>query len=315
MKQRLACAVGVVVFLTLAAISTRYFYPHWLFSVLYSLQLHVTAACVLATIIGLVAKRDSILWVLLVVSLVLTAHAIVMTTEYSLPPDAAEGHAPTIRLLSINALNTNFDSGETITRMIIASSADLVNVMEAPPLQRHLDELTKVYPYRIGCGVMTKDCDQLMLSKIPIETPQLLSLSKIFDQRFVVVKIRIAGQTIDFAGIHTTKPYFDDFHGLELNNAAGVIRTQMTGPLLLSGDFNASSLAPDMRNFLKATGLRTAVWEPATWPIEARIFGLPVDHIYARPPLKIISVTRLPEAYGSNHYGLIADIAITGSSI
>lgn len=313
MRQRLACAIGVVVLLTLTALSTRYVHPHWMFSALYTMHLHVTVACVLATIIGLLAKRDIMLWGLLVASVVLTADAVAMATHYSLPADPADLGKPKFRLLSINALNSNFESGETIARMIVASGADVVNVMEAPPLRHHIDELAQIYPYRVGCGAMTRQCDQLMLSKFPIESPQLMSLSKIFDERFITATIKIAGQTINFAGIHTTKPYFDDFHSLELKNAAGVILTQMTGPLVLSGDFNASSLDPGMQNFLKTTGLRTALWEPATWPVEAGRFGLPVDHIYARPPLKIISVTRLPDAYGSNHYGLTAEIAISKS--
>jgi len=310
MRQRLACAVGVLVLLTLAALSTRYVHPHWAFSVLYTMQLHVAVGCVAASILGLWARRDALLWGLLVVSLGLTTDAALMTTRYSLTADEADLGKPSFRLLSINALNSNVKSGETITRMIVASGADVVNVMEAPPLLDHMDKLARVYPYRVGCGIVTKTCDQLMLSKFPIETPHVMSLSTIFNERFIVAKIKIAGRTIDFAGIHTTKPYFDDFQSLELHNAAGVVRTQMTGPLVLSGDFNASSIAPNMQDFLKTTGLRTAVWEPATWPIAAGIFGLPVDHIYARPPLKIISFKRLPDAYGSNHYGLTADIAI-----
>ena len=43
------------------------------------------------------------------------------------------------------------------------------------------------------------------------------------------------------------------------------------------------------------TELKTAEWEPATWPIRAGAFGVPIDHVYARAPLKIKSLTRLAE--------------------
>jgi endonuclease/exonuclease/phosphatase (EEP) superfamily protein YafD len=67
-----------------------------------------------------------------------------------------------------------------------------------------------------------------------------------------------------------------------------------------------------MRRFLSNTDLASAGFEPATWPIRAGVFGLPIDHVYARAPLKIKSLTRIADALGSNHYGLIAEIAITG---
>ncbi|MNT99439.1 hypothetical protein D3C72_2422850 [compost metagenome] len=68
-----------------------------------------------------------------------------------------------------------------------------------------------------------------------------------------------------------------------------------------------------MRRFLRVTQLRTSEWEPATWPIRAGRFGVPIDHVYVRPPLKIRSLRRLADAYGSNHYGLLAEIAMTGA--
>jgi endonuclease/exonuclease/phosphatase (EEP) superfamily protein YafD len=227
-------------------------------------------------------------------------------------PTTAEANAPTFKLLSFNILSDNFENSDVIAQTILSSGADLVNVMEAGPIQAHLDELSRVYPYRVGCGVLIAFCDQLMLSKTPIQTPVVKSLSDIFRSRFVLAKVAVAGRVIAFAGIHTTKPYFDDFHSFELGRAALAI-TDIDGPLLISGDFNASSLAPNMRRFLSLTQLKTGGWEPATWPIRAGRFGVPIDHVYARAPLKIKSVRQLPDAQGSNHYGLIAEIAITGS--
>jgi len=312
MRYTLSVAICVIVSLVLLAIGTRYVHPHWTLATIYSLQLHAAAACVVAMLAALVLKRHFFFaWLLLAVALLFTGHAVLMGREFAEPMTVSDAGAPTFRLLSFNILSTNYAKGEDITRTILSSGADLVNVMEAQPLRVYMDELSKTYPYRVGCGVMIRDCDQLMLSKVPIETPVVRTLSDIFPDRFILAKVTIAGRTINFAGIHTTKPYFDNFHSLELNRAALAL-TETNGPLLLSGDFNASSLAPNMRRFLRVTQLKTGAWEPATWPTRARGLGVPIDHVFARAPLKIKSVTRLPDAQGSNHYGLIAEIAVTG---
>jgi endonuclease/exonuclease/phosphatase (EEP) superfamily protein YafD len=39
---------------------------------------------------------------------------------------------------------------------------------------------------------------------------------------------------------------------------------------------------------------------------------VPIDHVYVRAPLKIKTLTRMPDALGSNHDGLVADIVFTG---
>jgi len=311
MRQTLSVAICVIVSLVLGAIGTRYVHPHWFFATLQSLHLHAAAACIFAMILALILKRHFLIWLLFAVSLLFTGHAVLMGFDFADRPSAAEANAPTFKLLSFNILNDNFENSDAVVQAITSSGADLVNVMEAAPIRAHLDEIAKVYPYRVGCGILIPFCDQMMLSKTPIETPVVKSLSEIFPSRFIIAKVNVAGRTINFAGIHTTKPYFDNFHSLELGRAALAI-SETTGPLLLSGDFNASSLAPNMRRFLTVTKLKTGGWEPATWPIRAGLFGVPIDHIFAREPLKIKSIKQLPDALGSNHYGLIAEIAITG---
>jgi endonuclease/exonuclease/phosphatase (EEP) superfamily protein YafD len=307
MRVVLSVAICVIVSLVLGAIGTRYVHPHWLFATIHSLHLHAAAACVLTMVVALIIKRHFLIWLLFSASLLFAGHAVLMSREFASPATRTDG--PGFRLLSFNILNDNFMNAEEIARAIVASGADLINIMEAAPLRIHMDALSRTYPYRVGCGVLIEDCDQLMLSKVPIVAPIVRSLSDVFPDRFILAKVTVAGRQINFAGIHTTKPYFDNFHSLELNRAALAL-TEASGPLLISGDFNASSLAPNMRRFLRITDLRTGGWEPATWPIRAGAFGTAIDHVYARAPVRVRSVTRLPEAYGSNHFGLIAEIAI-----
>jgi endonuclease/exonuclease/phosphatase (EEP) superfamily protein YafD len=279
-------------------------------AVLHSLQLHAALACAAAMLVALSLHRSIVAVLLLAVSLAFAGHAVVMSRQLTAMASDSDANAPGFRLLSFNILSVNYPHGEEIARMIAASGADVVNVMEAEPLQAHLSELGRTYPYRIGCGVQVIDCDQLMLSKTPL-VGTVRTLGPIFDNRFILAETEIRGHKVNVAGIHTTKPYFDLFQTAELVRATLAI-TDTKGPLVLSGDFNASSLQPNIHAFLQWAGLRKASWEPPTWPVGLGIFGLPIDHVYVREPLKIRSIASLSNAYGSNHAGLIADLAITG---
>lgn len=309
-RKILSLAICVIVSLVLLAMATRYVHPHWTLAALHSLQLHFAAACVLAMILALAIHRGIVVWLVLAASLALTAHTIMMIRDLAAMADSGDASAPGFRLLSFNILSSNYGNGDAIAKMISASGADIVNIMEAEPLQAYIGELSRTYPYRLGCGLMVTDCDQLMLSKTPLRQGTVRSLSPIFDNRFIMAETTIAGRDVHVGGIHTTKPYFDDFQTFELIRAALAI-TDTEGPFILSGDFNASSLAPNIRMFLRWTRLRTADWEPPTWPTRLGPLGLPIDHVYVRAPLKIRSLSNLPETYGSNHAGLVADIVFS----
>lgn len=312
MRETLSVAICVIVSLVLGALITRYVHPHWILATLHSLQLHFAVACVIAMLVAVALNRHPLVYAILLVAVIVTAHTFYMTRDLSVGFTQADAAAPTFKLMSFNILSDNFQNGQAIADAIIASGADVVNVMEAPPLLNQLERLSATYPYRLGCGVIVvNDCDQLMLSKVPLENASVRTLSDIFEDRFILAQVTLAGHKINVGGIHTTKPYFDNFHTMELVRSALAI-TDTEGPLILSGDFNASSLAPNMRAFLTWTDLHPAAWEPATWPIKAGAFGVPIDHIFVRAPLKIKSIERIPDAIGSNHYGLMAEIAITG---
>lgn len=309
MRYFLSVAICVIVSLVLLAIGVRYVSGLWLFSTVHSLQIHLSLGSILALLFALTLRRHVLPWSLLVVSLLFLAHGTWMTQDLKQVDDDAAAGQPVLRLMSINILMTNFENSQAIRDMILQSGADIVNVMEAAPLKRELGALSAVYPHRIGCGEMTKHCDLMVLSKTPLASPAIYTLSNVFVERMMLAQVSLGGQTVHVAAIHTTKPYFDAFQTFELVNAARVLG-RVEGPLVLSGDFNASSLAPNIRQFLRWTGLRTAGWEPPTWPDWAGWLGVPIDHVYVRPPLRITSLRRLPDPLGSNHYGLVADIAL-----
>jgi endonuclease/exonuclease/phosphatase (EEP) superfamily protein YafD len=309
MRHVFSNVVCTIISLVLIVLSLRYLTDFWILSFFYSLQLHIVAGCVVVMLLSLLVRRHAYGFFLLAVSLFIAGHSLVMLREFAgtaVPP----GTAPVYRLMSFNILGDNFENGSRIADAVIASGADVVYIFEAPPLETELARIAAAYPYRIGCGVGTDTCDLMLLSKTPIIKHQVESLSDLRRDRFAMADIELGGRIVHFAAAHLSKPYFDDYHTDELRFVAKYLR-EVDGPLVLGGDFNSATIAPDMQSFLRRSKLSTAAMEPATWPIAAGRAGIAIDHVYARQPLALKSVTRIDDAYGSNHFGLISEFVLT----
>lgn len=308
MKARLTCVGASALVLALLLITIRYLGDFWLLAFVNSFQLHIALAAAIASLLCLLVLRSRIFIVLMIWAIVLSAHALYMHREFT--TDAyAPGHATPFRLLSFNVLMENGANAESIADAILSAKADAVYVMEAAALRGVLPRLQQTYPYRLGCGEGSQSCDLLILSKLPLADARIGSLSYVSRDRFAMATIAPGGEKLTLLAAHLAKPYFDEYHRNELNRIQAAIAS-INGPLILGGDFNSASIAPDMREFLLATDLKKAMWEPATWPIPAGKFGIAIDHIFARAPAILMKTERLPDNLGSNHFGLVADFAI-----
>jgi endonuclease/exonuclease/phosphatase (EEP) superfamily protein YafD len=299
---------SVLVSLLLAAISLRYVTHTWLLAFVYSFQVHFALAALAASLVLLLIRRHWYAYLLVTVSIVLADHGVLMLKEFEAAPPATATR-PILRLMSFNIENDNFKNSHRIAEDVIASGADVVNILEAAPLLPELPLLSATYPYRIGCGVDTTGCDTLVLSKRPFIEQGISTLGDLWPNRLAQVTIDVDGMPVHFASIHLAKPYFDDFQVGELWDLRGIIKRQ-DGPLIVAGDFNSAIIDPHIQDFVRATGLHTVFPEPATWPTRAGKLGIAIDHVLVRPPLLLVSVKQIENNAGSNHYGLMAEIAI-----
>lgn len=296
----------------IAIVSLRYVTNFWLLSFIYSFQIHLGVAFVVASLVILAVRRHVYGLALLLAALLLTAHGIVMLREFA-GEDRGTDTAPLFRLMSFNVAIDNWKNSTAIADMVIASNADVVNLLEAKPLTFHLQRLFKIYPYHIGCDHGKDSCDTLLLSKRPFVTRQVASIGSLRKDRLVVASVDFGGQTVKLVSAHLTKPYFDDYQAEELGDLDKALGST-SGPLVLAGDFNSSSIAPGIQAFLRKQDLKTMAPEPATWPIAAGRFGIAIDHIFARAPLHLTSLERLADNLGSNHSGLIAEFVLDGET-
>ncbi|MGG6898203.1 MULTISPECIES: endonuclease/exonuclease/phosphatase family protein [Rhizobium] len=311
MRHTVYCVLCVLATLALGILAARYVTDSWLLAFFESLQTHISLFAIILALTAFFFKRHWYAILLTAAGTVLLVHSVLMLQEHAASSfvasaEASGGH---FKLLSFNIEDSNFENGARIADLIVASKADVVEIFEAGPVFSAMDRITKIYPYRIGCGEMTTDCDSLLLSKRPFRTRLMRSLDSLWDNRFILATIDMDGQPVNFASIHLSKPYFDEFHQIELGLLASILNDAKE-PLILAGDFNASVIAPDMRDFLAATALRHAFPEPATWPVAAGPYGISIDHVFARAPLRLISVKQIRDAMGSNHFGLMAEFSV-----
>ncbi|MBY3594657.1 endonuclease/exonuclease/phosphatase family protein [Rhizobium bangladeshense] len=308
MRDTIFCVFSVLTTLVLAIISLRYVKDFYLLSFFYSFQLHLALAAAVASVAAFLVKRHWYALLTLGVSVMLAVHGVVMAREF-VEPAIDERRPVLFRLMSFNIENDNFANGRDIADMVIASGADVVNILEAEPLLSELPRLLQTYPYYVGCGIGMEQCDTLVLSKRPLIEPHIRNLGLLWRNRLTISTIDFDGRKVNFLAAHLTKPYYDEFHGLEIEDLAELIPS-LPGPLVLAGDFNTSILAPDMQYLMRSRGLGTVSLEPATWPIIAGPFGIAIDHVFSKAPLRLKSVRRIPNSFGSNHFGLMADFAI-----
>lgn len=310
MRQSVSCLLGSLSAFIAAMLATRYVSDIPYLSPFYSAQPHVAAAAfaLAAASYGVFRNRPAL--VLMLAALALAIHLPVKVYRFGDLASAQEAEGkPALRVLSFNILYNNLKNGPSIRDEILQSGADVAIVLEAMPLEKQLDALAQVYPYRLGCGVETSRCDLLVLSRHPFVEKSVGDLSELRLQRYIQIAIEVGGKKVNVAAAHLSKPYFDWYHTRELWKLWRNL-SQIEGPLVLAGDFNASSIAPDMMWFLDRARLTKAPFEPATWPIRLGPAGVAIDHIYARAPLRLKSLSRISDPHGSNHYGLMADLII-----
>ncbi len=223
---------------------------------------------------------------------------------------------------------------------ILWQDADIVCLQEFLPLkankylyitQAQVDTLTARYPYRSHNSITG------ILSKYPIQ--KIAQISYTPTSSVAIYKINIDGRTITLVNQHlesigltktdkelyqqiTENPNTDQLEEIKthllgkLSNAAEARNQQadqiaeeiadISGPLIICGDFNDSPLSYSVRRFQRI-GFRDAYNELGSGPgitYHANRFWFRIDHILYRGDLEAIGLER-PRFRSSDHYPLV----------
>lgn len=220
-------------------------------------------------------------------------------------PIIPQAETKLLDVISFNVLHYN-KNGADILNYLLNSEADVLVLAESEPLRPYQAQLKRLYPYSVGCSQNV--CELAIFSKYPFSNASRLPFP-LGGNRLSRVTINLDGQDVRIIATHLTKSFFSDLRIREIYHIIRAIKENDT-PYILAGDFNAVPWSPEIKRLLTYTDTYLIQRIVGTWPVALNRFGLPIDHIMLSSGLTPVSYDALPSAFGSNHRGVRAQIAI-----
>lgn len=241
------------------------------------------------------------------------AAGLLVAPEYMRPRSepAAAGAPGQIKLIQFNAWGRNTQHGETIA-WLAAQDADILVVEEAARIG---DELKAgLRGYHVSCG----HCSVMIFSKaVPVaqDVPVEATENRI--------RPPIAGATFEdergrysVFGTHYTWPVYGGWQQAQGRVIARLLNKFPKDRLILTGDFNSTPWSFSRQREDAMFGIERRTRALFSWP--AGRFSrlpfnmpfpvLPIDHVYAGPGWRTVSVERGPKL-GSDHYPVVVVLA------
>jgi endonuclease/exonuclease/phosphatase (EEP) superfamily protein YafD len=289
-----ALAAGRLVTLRIDFDVVNHFIPHLLI-------------LIVACLLGLLVARHSlatavVLVVLGVIGIGLWPH--VASRQGAAPVATGEGW----RSVRVMAFNTRHESENwrAVADEVVRQDPDIVVLLEISRGKLAIFEaLETVWPHRADC--LDEDyCQNVILSKFAFSSSETRSQWEGPQMVQVAYGPELGGLTV--VGAHTLRfPY--SARQLEQMQALGDELAAQRGPLVVAGDFNATPPSFMLRTLLERGGLELASRLP-TWPATLGLPQIAIDHILVSPGLRLLAPARIGAAAGSDHYPVIAEIAV-----
>ena len=288
----------------------------------FALQLGIVAF--LTALLALVLRR----WARVVLLVALTA-------TLSWPIFSHRGEAAVVadparlKVVSVNLWHSAAGHDRTI-EALLASDADIIGLVEATPAWRPaLAPLYARYPHRIDCFEIDRECQTVLLSRLPIVKP---IAGRIWKATPIVAggEILWNGRPITVLATHWFRPLArsdesrwgaDDparsaylAEGLPASRQAGQaglfakFLNRQPRDLIVMGDLNSAPWSRVQRAFRAKTGLDNHAGWDASWPsFLPWPLRLPIDHVLARGHLVVTKFEAGPRTE-SDHFPVVAEI-------
>lgn len=224
-------------------------------------------------------------------------------------PRPAPG-APVVRLYSANLFYLN-DDVAAIRGSIVEADADIVVLIElGQDAAAHADDLLEGYPHRAASMRLdqTRGPSRSVIgSRYPL-TP----LPDPPDGLHAVAAVaRTPLGRLNVVGVHLTRPWpFQEQWGqISQTMALQAVVGDLTGPVIVAGDFNSVSSARIGKQVRRDLGLHPAPGFAGTWPSDLPApLALTIDQVYASPDLAFVG-RRLGRPTGSDHRPVVTQIS------
>ena len=237
----------------------------------------------------------------------LAAAAHLVTLQLAVSQPAAPAVAPDLRVLFLNAFLDN-PTPDRLLDDVLRLDPDIAVLAEAEALRPALDRLRSRYAFVSPCEPAS--CEVVIAARLaPLRFWQL-QLSPAWPARYAVAEFQTGtGARFFLVGTQLAKPWLSGLAEPELARLIAQFNW-LQGPAIVLGDFNAAPWSRPMQDLLSATGFKGPRLPPATWPVGAGPLGLPLDHVLVRDGPRVVRVQTVGPGLGSNHLGLLAEIAL-----
>lgn len=235
-------------------------------------------------------------------------------TQRHIPP----GEAP-LKVVQFNLWKDDWSHTNEKAAWIKKEDPDVILMQEVGGGSTWLlESLAKAYPYRVGCEHYGYECSLLILSK---REPVQFGRSEAELPSSIWAWARFSGLGGDYvvATIHAPWPLTDGIQQKAFDTLVRDLPRLRSNATVLTGDFNAAPWSAPLSRFDRTSGLVRQTRFLPTWPAPALgharfpspLAVLPIDHIYAGPAWRLVSLQRGPDL-GSDHYPLVAVLARPG---
>lgn len=212
-----------------------------------------------------------------------------------------------LRVIFFNARWDNTANADRIVTEALAAEPDIVIFAEPQGLLPLRDRFEAGYQILDTC----KDdwCDYLIASRLPTRGLVIGPLDP-WSERLAVFEAKTSPDTWTRVIVsHISKPWDVTLIEPAIDELI-VYYTNYDGPTVAVGDFNSAPWSNHVRRLLTTTGFRGVRGQFGTWPIRLGGFGLPIDQLLTGPGTATTRVQPFGDGLGSNHRGVLADIAI-----
>ncbi len=233
---------------------------------------------------------------------------IAVSPQWSPTASRPEAGAPSIRLYSANLWVRN-DDLDAIAASIRQADADVVMLIElGDATAPHLDALVGDYPHRIASPRIDRpngDVRSVIASRYP-----LVALPRPDTFEAVGATAMTPLGPVNLVSVHLTRPwpFAESWGQISQTMALDEMLQNLSGPVVVAGDFNSVSSARIGKQVQRDIGLRPAAGFPGTWPATLpSALAITIDQVYASPDLAFVS-RRLGRPTGSDHRPVVTEI-------
>jgi len=215
---------------------------------------------------------------------------------------------PGERGLNVASFNTLWDNHDAaaVEAEIRRLDADVITLVEVGrALRPVLARLKDRYPHQFDCLEVIY-CNFAVLSKLPLVDKE--AQGKLSGPSYIRVRLGPEAGGLTVFAFHTIRFPHSLQQFKEVTEIARMVE-RTGGHKLVMGDFNATPFSRVL-GVLQSSGNLTRLTSLPSWPTQAGLPQIAIDHIFVSPGLRLIEAERIGEPAGSDHYPVSARIAV-----